>query len=26
MDVMTNGDLLQAPGPDLKPQRYRLSN
>lgn len=25
MDVMTNGDLLQAPGPDLKPQRYRLS-
>lgn len=26
MDVMTNGDLLHAPGPDLKPQRYRLSN
>lgn len=23
MDVMPNGDLLQAPGPDLKPQRYR---
>ena len=26
MDVMANGDLLQAPGPDLIPQRYRLSN
>jgi DNA-binding beta-propeller fold protein YncE len=23
MDVMPNGDLLQAPGPDLVPQRYR---
>jgi DNA-binding beta-propeller fold protein YncE len=26
MDVMPNGDLLQAPGPDQIPQRYRLSN
>jgi streptogramin lyase len=25
MDVMANGDLLHAPGPDLKPQRYRAS-
>jgi hypothetical protein len=24
MDVMANGDLLQAPGPDLVPQRYRF--
>jgi hypothetical protein len=24
MDVMPNGDLLQAPGPDQQPQRYRL--
>ncbi len=24
MDVMANGDLLQAPGPDLIPQRYRV--
>ena len=24
MDVMPNGDLIQAPGPDLMPQRYRL--
>jgi hypothetical protein len=23
MDVMPNGDLLQAPGPELTPQRYR---
>ena len=23
MDVMSNGDLLQAPGPDQKPQQYR---
>jgi len=23
MDVMRNGDLLQAPGPDQIPQRYR---
>jgi DNA-binding beta-propeller fold protein YncE len=25
MDVMANGDLLQAPGPDLVPQRYRAA-
>jgi DNA-binding beta-propeller fold protein YncE len=25
MDVMANGDLLHAPGPDLRPQRYRAS-
>jgi len=24
MDVMSNGDLLQSPGPDQIPQRYRL--
>ena len=25
MDVMPNGDLLHAPGPDLVPQRYRVA-
>jgi hypothetical protein len=25
MDVVANGDLLQAPGPDLVPQRYRAA-